>query len=232
LENKFLYLTIDLTALFFTVLFSFLPNNRFYKNWRHLFPALILTAFIFIVWDILFTKMGIWGFNPDYVVGLYFANLPIEEVLFFFCIPYACVFTYHSINILIEKEITKTSEDRLVTLLIVVLFISGIINLGKWYTATTFISMSLFLLFLRWFVRPTYLGKFLVAFLFILIPFFIINGILTGTGIKSPVVWYNDVENLSIRMGTIPIEDTFYGMLLILMNITIYEKLKTRRSIA
>jgi len=231
LETNLLYLIIDFAALFFTVLFSFLPNNKFYKNWRYLFPAMALTAAVFILWDILFTKMGVWGFNKDYLVGIYFVNLPIEEVLFFFCIPYACVFTYHSINILIKKEMSRKLQERITTLLTVSLFLVGLLNLGKWYTATTFIAMSLFLLFLRWFVKPDYLGRFFVAFLFILIPFFIINGILTGTGIKNPVVWYNDAENLSIRMGTIPLEDTFYGMLLILMNVSIYEKLKTRRSI-
>lgn len=87
---------------------------------------------------------------------------------------------------------------------------------------------ALFLLYVHIKLKPTYLGKFYITYLFILIPFFIVNGILTGTAIDGQVVWYNNAENLGIRLGTIPIEDVFYGMLLILMNVIVFESLQAR----
>jgi lycopene cyclase domain-containing protein len=49
-----------------------------------------------------------------------------------------------------------------------------------------------------------------------LIPFFIVNGILTGSFIEDQVVWYNNDENLGIRIGTVPIEDSVYAFTMIL----------------
>ncbi|MGN6477917.1 MAG: lycopene cyclase domain-containing protein, partial [Flavipsychrobacter sp.] len=51
-----------------------------------------------------------------------------------------------------------------------------------------------------------------------------VNGLLTSL----PVVIYNDTENLGVRMYTIPVEDTFYGLFLLLGNITIMEWAKHR----
>jgi lycopene cyclase domain-containing protein len=62
-----------------------------------------------------------------------------------------------------------------------------------------------------------------------LIPFFIVNGILTGSFIENEVVWYNDFENLGIRLFTIPIEDTVYAFTLILLNLFVMSCLEPRK---
>jgi lycopene cyclase domain-containing protein len=75
------------------------------------------------------------------------------------------------------------------------------------------------------------LQHFYITFLVILIPFLIVNGILTGsiTGIESPVVWYNNSENLGIRIHTIPIEDVAYCFSLLFGNLMIFENLKNKQ---
>jgi lycopene cyclase domain-containing protein len=186
-------------------------------------PAIAIPALIFLIWDFAFTKMGVWGFNPKYISGIYLLNLPIEEVLFFICVPYACVFTYEAIGYLVKKNWFETVSSSISIMLIMFLFVLGLLNTTRWYTGVTFIGCASFLALHQWRWKTPYLSRFYFSFLFILIPFFIVNGVLTGSFIEEPVVWYNPNEMLGFRMGTIPFEDTFYGMLLILMNISIFE---------
>lgn len=72
------------------------------------------------------------------------------------------------------------------------------------------------------------MGRFYFMYLVILLPFFLVNGALTGMFSPEPVVWYDHTQNLGIQIGTIPIEDSVYGLLLLLMNVTIYEALQSR----
>lgn len=218
-----LYLWLDLASVLVPVLFSFHPKAHFGSRWKAWLPALAIPALIFIGWDAWFTSMRVWGFNSHYLTGIYIGVLPLEEVLFFLCIPYACLFTYAALHYLRKSEPLPDNGKRITWVLIIGLTACGLRYHYLWYTLVTFLSLALFLTFLALWIRPAFMGKFYFSYLIILIPFFIVNGLLTGTGLDEPVVWYNDAENLGIRIGTIPIEDAFYGMLLILMNVTIYE---------
>ena len=66
------------------------------------------------------------------------------------------------------------------------------------------------------------------SILLLMIPFLVVNGILTGTGPDAPVVMYDDAENLGLRIGTIPIEDVVYGFELFLLNLFLFRYFETR----
>jgi lycopene cyclase domain-containing protein len=228
--DKWLYLIIDLGAFSIPFLASFDRRLRFDKQWRYLVPAIILTMLVFIPWDMAKTSLGVWGFNPRYLTGVYLGNLPLEEWLFFIVIPYSCVFTYHALNYLVAKDILGRYAGILSIILALGLLVVGFANTGRLYTSVTFISTGLFLLFHHFVIKPPYQGRFLFMYVVTLIPFFIVNGILTGSFIPGEVVFYNSAENLGIRLGTIPVEDMVYGLLMLLMNVTWFEFFKNRRT--
>jgi lycopene cyclase domain-containing protein len=69
---------------------------------------------------------------------------------------------------------------------------------------------------------------FLLAYLVSMIPFLIVNGLLTGSFLEEPIVWYDDSQNLGIRIFTIPVEDTIYSLMMLLMTIQLMEWFKAR----
>ncbi len=223
-----LYLILNLLTVSFPLVRSFEPRVKYYSKWKALFLAMTISATIFIVWDEIFTRNGIWGFNPDYLIGIYLFQLPVEEWLFFFTIPFASLFIYENVVYFIKKPMADTAACKLLLGLAILLITLAIANLDRAYTFYNFLGSALLFFYLSLVAKPTYLGHFLVAYLFILIPFFIVNGILTGSFIDAPVVWYNDAENLGFRVGTIPIEDTIYGLFLLLLNVHLYEVFKKK----
>ncbi|NLO01951.1 MAG: lycopene cyclase domain-containing protein [Bacteroidales bacterium] len=225
--NNFAYLIILLGCLAVPLIYSFEKQVAFYKKFRYLFPGMLFTAAIFIIWDLRFEELGIWSFNDKYVTGLQILNLPFEEWLFFLIIPFCCVFIYEILKIKFPKY--EYPNVFLVLSLLMLLFFIAIayFQRDKLYTFFTFFLLSIYLgytIFRNRFKK--HYTKFYLTYFISLLPFMVINILLTSL----PVVEYNDTYNLGIRVFTIPVEDFGYLFLLLLMNITIYEYLKNQFS--
>ena len=227
---KYLYLFVLLFSVIVPFAFSFHSKLNFHHQFKAAFLSIAAVAIPFVLWDMYFTTLMVWGFNPSYLLGISIYNLPLEEVLFFICIPFCCLFTYHSLNLMRKSSVNIRLAASLSIILGIVLFISGLFYLQKSYTLWSFTTAGLSLIILG-IKRPLYISNFWIAYLVLLLPFFIVNGILTGTGPDRPVVWYNNAENLGLRILTIPIEDFVYGMTLILWNIVLFETFSKKSSL-
>lgn len=217
--GNYTYLALMIFTFLGPFVMSFEKNINFKSKWKNFIISIIPMMIFFITWDILFTINRIWEFNPDYYIGFKIFHLPLEEWLFFIFVPFACLFIYENVKFFIKKDY----NHKYITIFLIVLMLSGLIFLENGlYTQITFISLLMFLLFT---FKKDYLSKFYISYLLSLLPFFIVNGVLTAT----PVVIYNNAENLSIRIGTIPVEDTFYGLLMMLQVVYIYEILEKRK---
>ncbi|MBP6456382.1 MAG: lycopene cyclase domain-containing protein [Chitinophagaceae bacterium] len=217
-------------VLFFSIIvpfiFSFHPKIKFHKKFSAFFLAVLLPATLFIIWDAIFTSKGFWGFNPEHLSCIYYFGLPLEEILFFIVIPFCCIFVYHNCGLFFQK-ITFPFFRQLALIIALFSFIVGILYFGRMYTTLAFIGLSIVLI-LIYFDKKFPLEQFMLSYIICQIPFFIVNGILTGSWIENEVVWYNPNEIIGFRLRTIPFEDSFYGMLLMIMVVYIYEKIKPK----
>ncbi len=217
------YLAIDLISVAFPLLASFETRLRFWKNWPGLFLGIAVMMVFFVPWDVAFTAEGIWGFNEAFLIGIEIAGLPIEEWLFFLLISYSCIFLYEVMRYFISKDLLGPSAKWMSGMLSAVLLIIALFHIDQAYTFITFLSTSLVLGVHAFLLKSPWLGRFFIGYAVSLVPFFLVNGILTGSWIEEPIVWYNDQENLGLRLGTIPIEDPIYLMLMLLIVTTVYE---------
>ena len=221
------YLKILILSILVPIIFSFHPKVRFYIYYKSIFSATLLASSIYILWDIIFTKLGVWGFNDQFINGIYILNLPIEEILFFLCIPFCCLYTYHLVekfNISFFKNVNWKKVN--IYILLVVLMV-GLINYTKLYTFICFITFSIVLFIVNKSTININFTFFYTTFILIIIPFLIVNGALTGMFFDQTVVWYNNNEILGLRIFTIPMEDVFYAHQLILLNLFFYKKFST-----
>lgn len=219
------YLLLNIVTISFPLSRSFEPKINFSKKWKFLLPAIFITGFFFIIWDHYFTKWQIWSFNEDYLIGIYLFSLPIEEWLFFITVPFACVFIYEVLQYFISNDPLQPFVHLITFSLIIFLAAIALANQEKLYTSVCF-SLTATALTLHWFFyKKKYLGKFYLTYLVHLVPFIIIDGLLT----YLPVVRYNDTENLGIKLLSIPVEDMVYSFLLLLINITLYEFFKKNK---
>ncbi len=218
------YLLINFLTVFFPLILSFDKRVKFYQSWKYIFPGLFISGLLFLFWDYLFTIYGVWSFNPDYIQGIYFLNLPLEEILFFVTVPFACIFIYECLNYYIKQDLLKAVSAYISYALIGLCTVLLVLFYDKVYSLITFALLLVILLLARFVFKLKYLSRFYLAYLVSLIPFYIVNGLLTSI----PVVLYNNEENMSFRVGTIPFEDHFYSMAMLMLNIMFFEYFRGR----
>ncbi|RIJ45630.1 lycopene cyclase domain-containing protein [Maribellus luteus] len=221
-----LYFWLLLGSIAVPLLLSFDKRLHFYTQWKYVLPSIAIVAVLYISVDIHFTQQGFWGFNDRYISGVQLFHLPVEEILFFIVVPYASIFLHEAIlEYFPQVKVGKKVNILLIGFLLVMSLLVLVFNLQKSYTA--YISGKLLLiLILALVLKSESIRSFFLTFLVILLPFLVVNGILTGSFITDEVVWYNNTENLGIRIFTIPIEDFAYAFSMIFLNLLLIEKLK------
>ena len=218
-----LYFKILFFSFIIPFLFSFHHKIKFNKYFLVVFITLISSSIPFILHDIFFTYLKVWGFNKEHHADVLLNNLPLEEILFFIIIPFCCLFTYFVFK---KLEIFNLSYNRkFFSRLSLILLIFGLGFNENLYTLFVFLVASFFLLNISY-SKSKWNGYFLSTYIIIsLVPFLIVNGILTGyPDVENSPVWYNSSEIIGFRvLNIIPIEDFFYSFILFYFNVSLFE---------
>lgn len=224
---KYEYLIFNIIVISGPLFFGSQKRFYFFNYLKEAFFAIVISSIPFIIWDISVTNRH-WFFADEFTIGLRIFQLPIEELMFFFTVPFACLFTWQMVKKHSSPIVIDNLFNNLIFLSISIffLFVSVLaLLLGKEYTALAGMFFIVSILIDRiWGASILNHSKFL--FYFILVSFFtlIFNGYLTW----RPIVTYDAIYQLDFRIFTIPIEDFFFGYALLIITTTIFEKMIKR----
>lgn len=224
MDKNYTYLLINFFTILFPVILSFDKKVGFYKKWRFIAPGLLITGVLYLVWDYIFTYKNVWSFNDDYIMGIKLFGLPLEEMLFFVTVPFACIFIYECLICYFKLNINAKLIKYISSFLLVVCLVLALIYADRLYSIINFLTLAVVLLYTLTKPIKLNMGKFYIAYLVSLLPFYVVNGILTSI----PIVSYDNAQNMGFRVGTIPFEDHFYSMSLILLNLIFFEYFRNK----
>jgi lycopene cyclase domain-containing protein len=219
------YLIFNIIVIAGPLIFGSLKPFYFLDRWRAVLISSIIVGVPFIIWDSLVTGKH-WMFNKLYTLDFRLVHLPIGELLFFITVPSACLFTWEMIKRRSEDSYSGFGRIIRYSAFVRPLFGLWLFATGKQYTGLVFIFLTM-AIFLDYYLKTDLLfqKRFYLYVIMIILLTLIFNGYLTW----RPVVLYGESYQIGFRVFTIPIEDFGYGLSLLFMCTSIYEKLKAKK---
>ena len=184
-------------------------------------PTLIALAFPalgFVLWDIAVTGI-FWTFNSAFTLGPRIGGVPLEEVLFFFTVPFGCLVLWANWARVHDTKNEHTLVPAVLLLLSVPITIWSV-WVGWYYTgivSAVFVVVVIIDYVCK--IRLWWRSAFHSFSLVVILLTFVFNLYLTA----RPVVLYNAAMKSNLTILTIPAEDFVYGLVLISCVIILYE---------
>ncbi len=229
--TQYYYIVLMTFTFVVTIPWIFMRPVHYYTIVPLIFFSTVPVSIVYLILDVYFTRLGVWGFNATYHLPYTFFSLPIEEYLFFFIIPYSSLFIYRIISHHFRRNRYIRLLRHLSPVFIGISCILLLVEQNRMYTVLVCI-LVLISVTINYSRRKTHwLGVFYFSYLIIFIPFVAVNGVLTGLITDFPIVFYSSLEFSGIRLLTIPLEDIAYGFSYLLFIVTIFEILVGRKNV-
>ena len=220
----FLLLNLFLVSIPF---FLVLDRKVFvHEHIRAAIPAALISGIIFSAIAVFFTIFRIWSFNPVYLIGVYYREVPLEQYLFSFTFSFAGLSLYNYLNAKFPSNHLQHFSFTVSNLLLGICAAFLFFTYMKWYSVVTFTALFLLLLHIEYLNKLRFMYRFYRLYVLCLIPFYISYGILCNL----PVIQYLDSETVKLRIANIPLENHFYIMAMLLLGVFVMEFFKSKRS--
>ena len=222
------YIFLIILILIFIVSLFFIITGKcdFRKKLRYAVPAILISGFLFLLWDIRFTEAGIWNYNPDFTLGIFYKGLPLEQWLFYLVFPCSGLMVYELIKVRFSALDWNNAFTAIGLLIVVGLAIAAYVYRTQVYTSycSLFTAVYLGYTIFRMQFKP-HLTHFFLSYLAMLVPYFLLSEILS----RNLAIEYHQEQILSFRLFMVPVENLVFLFFLMLMNTTVYEYLSERR---
>ena len=214
--KKLSYLLFNLFIIFLPLLSKLIYQKTILPQINYFLLSNLIVAIIFIIWDIKVTEKW-WFFNNKYILGIKFLKLPIEEILFFFTVPYSCLVIFLNLDYFIKSKVYFDLYYPLIIIFIIISFY--FFKNKKPYPFFVFLLLSINIFF-DYFLKIYLLNQisFYIYLIFTTFLTFIFNYYLTS----KKIVTYDKKYKTNFLITTIPFEDFIYGANLLYLNLILY----------
>lgn len=224
--EKYLYLSSQLILFVVFLVFSFSKKLRFWRDFKYMAPALVLSGALYFLFERRLTESALWTYNIRFLSNRFFVSLPLERWIFFIVLPLTGFLLY---RIASKIRWLKGNPNYFVILSLALMAFFAVVTFSYRQVIYTFVIFMFLTVYLGYVIfrgrfKPHY-SAFYTSFLLLLIPFFSIQSIACAL----PVINHNEKLILGIYLFRIPVEDIAAFFLLFLMNVSIYEYLSDKK---
>ncbi len=200
------FLLIDAGMLAALLTFLIAGRKIYGVRWKSALPAALLTATVFVAFEIFFVHSGIRWFNADRVLPFRLLGLPLEDWLFFLTASFFCHFAGIFAEIRFPTPTGASKNGRVLLQLSGILLLLCLLNYHRTYSFLCFGGGGLCLVAtyvlnrkFNW-IAPE---RLILTYGICILPVLIVDLTLTA----SQVVMFNEAEITGLRLYTIPLED-------------------------
>lgn len=222
---KFAFLLLALGLLVLPLIFNL--DKKIFKQGNFI-PALgasLISAIIFSTLTIVLQLLGVLIYKESNTVGVAFKDIPLEQYILNFTFSFASVALYQYLNNKFPNNNLQRYSLALSNLLLGLCVAFLFFAYSKWYTLSTFATLFILLFIIEYVGKLRFMYKAYRTFVIMLIPFYLVYGILFWNGILK--ISENAVSKMYV--AKIPVENHFMMLSILLVSIYMFEFFKSKR---